>query len=254
MRHPVRPSLPCRRLRMRSFTRGFRMATGRHTPTRRFAGGVAFKLAWGVGQAVNGADKVGDDFREFLVDATALAALGTIADVVPLVGENRVLAYAGLGGLKQTKLFGRPSPHRIGRPHRPKSRQLSRRLPARPAAECGGADGARAGGRRDADDRIASRGAGDRPTISKRRTASGRRPRKQILEAAIAQAMETGLRPRRLSRHRARGRSVASRRDRHRRQPNRRAIRPADDHGRPPTTATARAAGEASAASTSPRP
>jgi single-stranded-DNA-specific exonuclease len=68
--------------------------------------GVAFKLAWGVGLAVCGAPRVSADFREFLIDATALAALGTIADVVPLVGENRVIAHWGLGGLKQSKLEG----------------------------------------------------------------------------------------------------------------------------------------------------
>jgi single-stranded-DNA-specific exonuclease len=68
--------------------------------------GVAFKLAWGVGLAMSGANRVSPEFREFLLEATALAALGTIADVVPLVGENRVLAHFGLGGLKQSKLPG----------------------------------------------------------------------------------------------------------------------------------------------------
>jgi single-stranded-DNA-specific exonuclease len=68
--------------------------------------GVAFKLAWGVGTAISGSSKVSAEFREFLIDATALAALGTIADVVPLVGENRVIAHWGLGGLKQSKLVG----------------------------------------------------------------------------------------------------------------------------------------------------
>ncbi|MGB7159436.1 MAG: DHHA1 domain-containing protein [Tepidisphaeraceae bacterium] len=69
--------------------------------------GVAFKLAWSIGQAMNGnAAKVSDAFRAFLVEATALAALGTIADVVPLVGENRILAAFGLSGLKQSKLVG----------------------------------------------------------------------------------------------------------------------------------------------------
>jgi single-stranded-DNA-specific exonuclease len=68
--------------------------------------GVAFKLAWGVGTAVSGTAKVSPEFREFLIDATALAALGTIADVVPLVGENRVIAHWGLGGLKQSRLVG----------------------------------------------------------------------------------------------------------------------------------------------------
>ena len=68
--------------------------------------GVAFKLAWGLGQAHNNAVRVSDDFRRFLVEATALAALGTIADVVPLKGENRMLAHFGLGGLKQSQLTG----------------------------------------------------------------------------------------------------------------------------------------------------
>ena len=68
--------------------------------------GVAFKLAWGVGLAMSGSAKVSQEFRDYLVDATALAALGTIADVVPLVGENRALAHFGLGGLKDSKLTG----------------------------------------------------------------------------------------------------------------------------------------------------
>ncbi len=68
--------------------------------------GVAFKLAWGLGLAMSGGNKVSEEFKNFLVEATALAGLGTIADVVPLVGENRVLAHYGLGGLKQTKLRG----------------------------------------------------------------------------------------------------------------------------------------------------
>jgi single-stranded-DNA-specific exonuclease len=68
--------------------------------------GVAFKLAWGIGMAMSGANRVSETFRNFLIDATALAALGTIADVVPLVGENRILAAFGLGGLKQSRLTG----------------------------------------------------------------------------------------------------------------------------------------------------
>jgi single-stranded-DNA-specific exonuclease len=56
--------------------------------------------------AVSGASRVSEEFRNFLVEATALAALGTIADVVPLVGENRILAHFGLTGLKSSKLTG----------------------------------------------------------------------------------------------------------------------------------------------------
>jgi single-stranded-DNA-specific exonuclease len=68
--------------------------------------GVAFKLAWALGQCMAGGARVGDAFREFLVDATSLAALGTIADVVPLQGENRVLAHFGLLHLPKSRLTG----------------------------------------------------------------------------------------------------------------------------------------------------
>jgi single-stranded-DNA-specific exonuclease len=68
--------------------------------------GVALKLAWAVGQHLSGAAKVGPEIREFLVDAMGLAALGTVADVVPLVGENRVIAHQGLLGLPRSKLPG----------------------------------------------------------------------------------------------------------------------------------------------------
>ncbi|MEA2710876.1 MAG: single-stranded-DNA-specific exonuclease [Phycisphaerales bacterium] len=79
----------------------------RQYPNRAICGaGVAFKLAWGVGQVMTGANRVSDEFRAYLLEATALAALGTIADVVPLVAENRILAAFGLGGLKESKLVG----------------------------------------------------------------------------------------------------------------------------------------------------
>jgi single-stranded-DNA-specific exonuclease len=64
--------------------------------------GVALKLAWQVAREITGAQRVDDRLREFLLDATCLAALGTIADIVPLRGENRALAVFGLRGLPQT--------------------------------------------------------------------------------------------------------------------------------------------------------
>jgi single-stranded-DNA-specific exonuclease len=73
--------------------------------------GVAFKLAWGVGQMI-GSGFVGPEakappaLRDALIELTSLAALGTIADVVPLVGENRALAQFGLIGLKASNLHG----------------------------------------------------------------------------------------------------------------------------------------------------
>ncbi len=65
--------------------------------------GVALKLAWELCRAASGQRRVSEDLKEFLLDATCLAALGTIADVVPLRGENRVLATFGLKGLTQTR-------------------------------------------------------------------------------------------------------------------------------------------------------
>jgi len=64
--------------------------------------GVAFKLAWAIGQSFSGGQRVSDDFREFLLNAMALVALGTVADVVPLRDENRVLVSFGLAALEAT--------------------------------------------------------------------------------------------------------------------------------------------------------
>jgi len=62
--------------------------------------GVAFKLAWALGQRMSTTRKVSDAMREFLLGAMALAALGTVADVVPLVDENRILVRHGLRSLQ----------------------------------------------------------------------------------------------------------------------------------------------------------
>jgi len=68
--------------------------------------GVAFKLAWAIAKRVCGSERVPSPYREFLVDALCLAALGTIADVVPLVGENRIITRFGLAGLPRCELAG----------------------------------------------------------------------------------------------------------------------------------------------------
>ncbi|MGC4006982.1 MAG: DHH family phosphoesterase [Pirellulales bacterium] len=62
--------------------------------------GVAFKLAWALCQRASKAKKVTDAQREFLLSAIGLAAIGTIADVVPLLEENRVIVRYGLTALK----------------------------------------------------------------------------------------------------------------------------------------------------------
>ena len=68
--------------------------------------GLAFKLAWALAVHFSQNKKVTSDFRTFLLDAMALAATGTLADVVPLVGENRVLAHHGLEALGRTRMPG----------------------------------------------------------------------------------------------------------------------------------------------------
>ncbi len=68
--------------------------------------GVAFKTAWAVCQCASGQRRVGDRMKDFLLQAVGLAALGTVADVVPLVDENRVLVRYGLTALKQMPTLG----------------------------------------------------------------------------------------------------------------------------------------------------
>ena len=76
-------------------------------PFRRLAGaGVAFKLAWAIGQSLSPSDRVTPEFRAFLLDAVSLAALGSIADVVPLLDENRILASFGLRGIERSSRPG----------------------------------------------------------------------------------------------------------------------------------------------------
>jgi single-stranded-DNA-specific exonuclease len=68
--------------------------------------GVALKLAWALCQRACGSEKVTPRFREFLLDAVMLAALGTVADVVPLHDENRIFVRHGLTRLHQSPSMG----------------------------------------------------------------------------------------------------------------------------------------------------
>ena len=68
--------------------------------------GVAFKLAWLIAKQAAGGQRVDDRMRSFLLSALGLAALGTVADVVPLVDENRVLVQHGLVALRERPVLG----------------------------------------------------------------------------------------------------------------------------------------------------
>ena len=57
---------------------------------------VAFKVVWAMARSHFGSDRVPAVMKRELVEATILAGLGTIADVMPLVEENRALAALAL--------------------------------------------------------------------------------------------------------------------------------------------------------------
>jgi len=72
-------------------------------PDKNLAGvGVAFKLASGL---------LGKD-DNWLYEQLDLVSLGTVADVVPLIGENRILVKNGLSELTHTKKEGFKSAYR----------------------------------------------------------------------------------------------------------------------------------------------
>ncbi len=68
--------------------------------------GVAFKLAWALCQRASNAQRVRPELREYLLNAVGIAAIGTVADVVPLLDENRVLVHYGLRSLLASRLPG----------------------------------------------------------------------------------------------------------------------------------------------------
>ncbi|MFW6163070.1 MAG: single-stranded-DNA-specific exonuclease RecJ, partial [Planctomycetota bacterium] len=119
--------------------------TGCLYPFRDLAGvGVAFKLAWALAQSFSPGKRVSEEFRRFLLDAMGLVAIGTVADVVPLRGENRIFATYGLHALRHSTSPGVTALVRqvgaSGRPLRPRdvSFRLGPRLNA--AGRLGAAD------------------------------------------------------------------------------------------------------------------
>lgn len=80
---------------------------GSEYPFRQLAGvGVTFKVVWALCRFFSRSRKVSPEFRTFMVESLALVALGTIADVMPLRDENRVLTRYGLRSLETTDRAG----------------------------------------------------------------------------------------------------------------------------------------------------
>ncbi len=68
--------------------------------------GVAYKVAWKLATVSCGSDRVDETTRRLLLDLLGLAAMGAVADVVPLVDENRVMTRWGLGRVKHSPFVG----------------------------------------------------------------------------------------------------------------------------------------------------
>lgn len=67
---------------------------------------VAFKVAWQVCKGFGDGQRASPHLREFLVRAINYVALATIADVVPLEGENRIFVRHGLAGIARAPSVG----------------------------------------------------------------------------------------------------------------------------------------------------
>lgn len=67
---------------------------------------VAFKLAWAIANRYKKDGQLPAELKQYLLNATTLAGIGTIADVVDLRGENRILAGYGLKALENSSLMG----------------------------------------------------------------------------------------------------------------------------------------------------
>ena len=156
-----------------------------------------------------------------------LVALATVADVVPLQGENRRLVRAGLRALAGTRKVGLRALMDVARVD-PSGLDESRdRLPARPAAERRRPPVPRRRGPRAAAHR------GPRPRAGRRRRARrGQRRAPRRRDPDPLRGRGAGRRASRGQRARARRRGLAPGRDRHRRLADRRAPPPPGDPDR----------------------
>ncbi len=68
--------------------------------------GVAFKVAWQVCKNFGDGKRASPHLRDFLMQSLTFVAMATVADVVPLAGENRLLVKHGLIGIGNSSSIG----------------------------------------------------------------------------------------------------------------------------------------------------
>ena len=68
--------------------------------------GVAFKVAWQVCKGFGDGKKASPHLRDFLLKSLSYVALASVADVVPIAGENRLLVKHGLAAMAESPSFG----------------------------------------------------------------------------------------------------------------------------------------------------
>ena len=84
----------------------FAKQTGEIKLAEQCGASIALKLAWAIAQRACGSDKVDEVYRAFLMDAVGLAALGCVADVIPLRDEVRCIVRYGLNRLAKQPSLG----------------------------------------------------------------------------------------------------------------------------------------------------
>ena len=104
---------------------------------------VAYKLAWAIAEEFSRGPRLEPKLREFMLNATSLAAIGTVADVVDLRGENRVVTKFGLQSVADTEALRPAGPDPVGGSGGQGRRQHRDRLSPGAGAQRGRSDGQR---------------------------------------------------------------------------------------------------------------
>lgn len=88
-------------------------------PNKNLCGaGVAFKLAWGTARAFTGQKRLPPSLQRVMLESMALVAMGTVADVMPLKGENRTFVKFGLEALESKPTPGLQALLDVAKVHR----------------------------------------------------------------------------------------------------------------------------------------